>query len=574
MTLERRRSLAFAVAVLLAVPPAYAQVSPYGETIEVSIVNVDVVVTDKNGNRVRGLTKDDFEIREDGKAQPITNFAEYAPERTAPAGTVTVEAAAARQAEPAAAALPPVKRTIVLYLEGFTLPDFHAKPFFDGLRNFLRRVVRPGDAVAIVTSTPRFSLVRQEFTDNLMFLEEALEKVEAESTGPADDLTAALRRQAALEEALQADVLAAGYTVDAGASEEFAARAEAVFEMFRVRQKTETLKSFMKSMAGIEGKKIMILAMHRFGVYAGAEFFDGAVPMRYQGELDTRAYREQLTKLANANGITLYPVHPEGMTWTPRTDAMEVRANVFAINSDADLARSARDNNILMNETGALTELAGRTGGLMHYGSRNIVDLLPQIADDLESYYSLAYRATGSGKDDVRRVSVKAKNPAYEVRARRQFVDKTDAERMGDRVIANLFQPQETTKIPLDIELGTITKKGAHHWLVPLKVRVPISELTTIDGPDGPSGQFSVFLATGGVLGVIAGVNQHKQPFSIAPTELERARRSYFTYETTLEVDDMTRHISVGVLDELSREFALERITIDADVLIEHGAGE
>ena len=42
---------------------AHAQKIPsLGETIEVAIVNVDVVVTDKDGKRVHALTGDDFEI--------------------------------------------------------------------------------------------------------------------------------------------------------------------------------------------------------------------------------------------------------------------------------------------------------------------------------------------------------------------------------------------------------------------------------------------------------------------------------------------------------------------------------
>src|SRR5437764_15038593 len=54
-----------------------------GESIDVSIVNVDTVVTDKHGARIHGLRKDDFEIYENGVRQPITNFAEYASERQA-----------------------------------------------------------------------------------------------------------------------------------------------------------------------------------------------------------------------------------------------------------------------------------------------------------------------------------------------------------------------------------------------------------------------------------------------------------------------------------------------------------
>jgi VWFA-related protein len=47
---------------------------PLVEKIEVSVVNVDVTVTDRHGKPVSGLTRDDFEIFEDGKPQPISNF--------------------------------------------------------------------------------------------------------------------------------------------------------------------------------------------------------------------------------------------------------------------------------------------------------------------------------------------------------------------------------------------------------------------------------------------------------------------------------------------------------------------
>jgi VWFA-related protein len=48
--------------------------APLVEKIDVSVVNVDVTVTDRRGQPVAGLTRDDFEVREDGKLQPITNF--------------------------------------------------------------------------------------------------------------------------------------------------------------------------------------------------------------------------------------------------------------------------------------------------------------------------------------------------------------------------------------------------------------------------------------------------------------------------------------------------------------------
>ena len=105
-----------------------------GETIEVSIVNIDTVVTDKHGHRVRGLGKDDFEIYENGVRQPVTNFAEYGSEgKASSAGTVTAPATeAAPRAAPRAAPLPPPAqpRTIIVFVERFQLPSFRSDPLF------------------------------------------------------------------------------------------------------------------------------------------------------------------------------------------------------------------------------------------------------------------------------------------------------------------------------------------------------------------------------------------------------------------------------------------------------------
>src|SRR6266576_2808720 len=53
-------------------PPA----PPQGPTFRVRVdyVEVDVVVTDRQGNLVRDLKKEDFQVLEDGKAQTINTF--------------------------------------------------------------------------------------------------------------------------------------------------------------------------------------------------------------------------------------------------------------------------------------------------------------------------------------------------------------------------------------------------------------------------------------------------------------------------------------------------------------------
>ena len=55
--------------------PAPQQTPGFSISVTVPVVNVDVVVTDNNGNYLTGLKKENFRITEDGAVQTITNFA-------------------------------------------------------------------------------------------------------------------------------------------------------------------------------------------------------------------------------------------------------------------------------------------------------------------------------------------------------------------------------------------------------------------------------------------------------------------------------------------------------------------
>ena len=79
-----RVTSAVLIAALTAGPLAAQQSSPQPtaeipklvENIDVHVIGVDVVVTDKKGNAVTGLTKDDFQIFENGQEKTISNFYE------------------------------------------------------------------------------------------------------------------------------------------------------------------------------------------------------------------------------------------------------------------------------------------------------------------------------------------------------------------------------------------------------------------------------------------------------------------------------------------------------------------
>ena len=76
--MQFRRIPAFACVGLLLVAAVHAQApqAPPSVTfqVEVNYVDVDTIVTDEKGNFVSGLTREDFEVFEDGKPQKLEMF--------------------------------------------------------------------------------------------------------------------------------------------------------------------------------------------------------------------------------------------------------------------------------------------------------------------------------------------------------------------------------------------------------------------------------------------------------------------------------------------------------------------
>src|SRR4051794_39447420 len=115
------------------------------ESVEVKVTNVDVVVTDKSGKPVTGLTRDDFVILEDGKPQPITNFSEIREETAVP------EAATGQAPSPVK---PPEEnsrrpRRIVVFIDNYSLHPFRRGEVFGAIDRSFDKLFRPGDQAMV-----------------------------------------------------------------------------------------------------------------------------------------------------------------------------------------------------------------------------------------------------------------------------------------------------------------------------------------------------------------------------------------------------------------------------------------
>jgi VWFA-related protein len=69
-------SLCLSVSLSAQEAPRASQEQVFGETIDVRVVNVEAVVTNRGGERVRGLKAGDFKLLVDGKEVPVEYFAE------------------------------------------------------------------------------------------------------------------------------------------------------------------------------------------------------------------------------------------------------------------------------------------------------------------------------------------------------------------------------------------------------------------------------------------------------------------------------------------------------------------
>ncbi|HTQ79928.1 MAG TPA: VWA domain-containing protein, partial [Thermoanaerobaculia bacterium] len=149
------------------------------EVVDVSVVNVDVYVTDKQGNRVTGLTKNDFEMFEDNKPVAITNF--FAVEGGKAQG-VPSEAAPAESGAPSGALEPPPvpedqRLRLVVYIDNYNIHPFNRNKVMRDLRNFLRDHIARSDQVMLVTYDRELH-VRRPFTSDPEMIAGALTELE------------------------------------------------------------------------------------------------------------------------------------------------------------------------------------------------------------------------------------------------------------------------------------------------------------------------------------------------------------------------------------------------------------
>jgi VWFA-related protein len=521
-------------------------------SVETSILELDVIVTDRDGRPASGLQPADFEVRIGGKPAAITNFFERRPAPAlAPPGFEAPAAPSAPDAVPVAPAASRPPRHVVLFLDRLHLVEkWKADATFDGLRAVLHQtVVAPGDDAMIITWNRSVGTV-VPFTQDLAAIERVLAREQKLCRRPLEEDTTRrqLEDEAAWFRSLPTSSVSSGVEVSRRA-----AAAEAYAQM---RAKANALKAVFSTLGGLPGRRVVVHASHRFSDLAGLEFFltgpiaYGDIPADAR-EFNAHGIVESVADAANANGVTLYTLFPPG--WPDEAQVVHADAASTSNPRINDPVEGARGDMIVMNEAAALEPVALKTGGTFALGYKEAPALATRIAADLDSTYSLGVEAPGGKAGRTLSVDVKTKDRSLRVRARRSAVEKTPEERVRDRVLSNLFRPERESRLPVALAVSNAwTKRGK--TTISLTLSVPIARLARAPSAHGESGAFSVFVASASSDGSFSDVTRQRQPFDVPRADAAHADAGHFTYELPVVVASDEARISIGLWDEVGRE--------------------
>jgi VWFA-related protein len=590
---------AMSALLLAAWTPAFSASPPaapsFGEVVEVNVVNVDVYATDKNGHRISGLGKDDFELREDGKRVAISNFEVVGSSGSSQTGSPQVGVSAAGSSQAKAERAPEDPLSLVIYFDDFNIRPPHRARVLKQLGEFLTQL-SPGDRVMMVSSDPGLN-IRVPFTSDPAALARGLReigKLSAHGDESDRDRLQAFKtmmtiHQTSLEDPIDPIPCPQGIVTPA--------HTYATSRRGDVLRTLSGLTVLVNSLSGVPGRKALLHVSDGLPLNPGEELFqfllelcggqgtsgfgpartienpgggkfsqDNSLdasqvfdarsigPKAYQASsqamLDAQTYSiaknlQALAAHANAQRVTLYTLQASGLQGTTAADASAgPEDRLFQFPSIGMSLRS--------NHRDSLQILADDTGGRSILDANNVLPDLTRMREDFASFYSLGFTPAHASDGREHRLEVRARRPGVRLRYRQSYRDKPAMEKMVDHTLAALYYGVEENPLQIAVEIGDIAPAEAGQYSVPVRLRIPLFKLAILKQEDAYQGKLRVLVATRDEAGGTSPVRQIEVPLNIPRKEVLNALGQYYIYTLTLKMKPGAQHVAVAVRDEVA----------------------
>ncbi|HUJ14339.1 MAG TPA: VWA domain-containing protein [Thermoanaerobaculia bacterium] len=554
------RQLLLASALALSALPSFSQ-QTLVETIEVRVANIDVVVRDRSGHSISGLTKDDFELFDDGVPQKITNFYEVrrGEESSGDSGS-------SQEQVP----LEVRQRRIVIFVDSASLTPTRKSAVLRSVEKFIDQKLRPEDRCMLVSW--RFDTqVVTPFTNDRVALKRGLESIAhsgpfgSSSRTNLDLVKTQIQQLFNLAFDSQGDRIAVISFPDAyERSRDLVTRHGYALEA-QERQLLGALDAVTTNMAGLDGKKVLVFVsetmpenpaadLYRFTNNLFGPYLNQNLVMDFETSLgvvgnDIPTEIDQMARDASANGVTIYTIGAAASDSDFSADSADTVDYTYTFARDA-------------NTSATLETVASMTGGVAITRTSNFDLAFDTIDRDLSSYYSLGYKPAGEGGDQ-HRITVKVKNPAYRVRSRRAFVVKSGDEQMADRVVANLYVDSTSNQWPVSIRMGK-SKRDGRYFVVPVQIVIPPTLTLIPQGDNNLAGSFILYFAVGDASGRTSTVMRRPEDLKIPATSVATVRAKPMTFTTAFRIRGGESLLSVAIIDQLSGTMGFARAKIVA----------
>ena len=425
-------SLALTGSVLAAQTPPVPAQAPQGQPpataapgqkptfrVTVDLVTNDVIARDAQGQFVADLTKDDFEIFEDGVPQQIASLV------LVHGGRVSNLALPPPAAPPEGIILPPARptndasgRIFLLFIDDLHLDFKNTARVRDLLKKIKGTLIHQGDMFGIVSSGT--SSIAIDLTYDLKRIDEALKKVMGGALKPTDIIQGPEGQEGPTEVRYRAHVA-------------FASAAEMLENLAKIHNRRKALiyvsngydfNPFEKSRSGQAE-----FFENRFGTQSNPNAggnVDGTTDSNYNNSSDINdpsrsgakfadadLVRElaELTRAANRANATIYTIDPRGLVGMPDLD---------------DNVDPVEFQEYLSNSINSLRVLAEQTGGIAVVNQNDFEKALKRIDAETSDYYMLGYYSTNPDPlKRTRQIDVKVKRKDIDVWARKSYSIKT-----------------------------------------------------------------------------------------------------------------------------------------------------
>jgi VWFA-related protein len=444
-------------------PAANPPQSVFGEQIDVRVVNVEVVVTDKQGNRVAGFTPEDFRLKVDGKVVPIEYFNEV---RGGSAIALAESAASAVKGLPSLAPGSPVGTSYLVFIDNFFSLANRRDDVLRSLKDQLSRL-GPDDRMAIVAFDGRNVEMLSSWSNSLRQLGSAIEKAIGE---PAQGL-ARVAELRSFDSSRR--LIDSGSAFEPGPRASFSQRLNIEEIEFANRladqaeREVSAAVSTLRGFASPPGRKVMLLLSGGWP-FSPADYVVNN-PNRPILDRDVPRGDEifrPLVDTANRLGYTLYPMDVPGVEGTV-TDASQSSPSPTGLN--------IREQ----EHEASLQWVAQQTGGRALLNSL-ASDALNSAEADTRSYYWLGFTPSWQGNDKRHKVEVSITHPGFKVRYREDFLDLSRKAEISMQVESAMIFGNAPDSAPLAIQLGQATAAGRREMELAITLGIPADAITFV----------------------------------------------------------------------------------------------